>query len=70
MAFPNNPPAFCPGSTCPPAAAMLGRTFASNNANPMSGLKSLTNPYWIPEPELLPRTTQSVSYTHLRAHET
>ena len=65
MAFPNNPPAFYPGSTFPPAAATLGRTFASNNANPMSGLKSLTNPYWVPEPELLPRTTQLQIDHHL-----
>ena len=54
MAFPNNPS--YPGSTFPPAVA-LSRTFASNNPNPMSGLKSLTNPYWVESPEFLPRTT-------------
>ena len=49
MAFPNNPEAFYPG-----------RLF-----NPMSGITSLTNPYWVPEPEIVAKTTQLPIDHHL-----
>ena len=62
MAFPNNP--VYPGSQFAPTAAILNRTFASG-PNPTRFLQSQTNPYWISEPEIRPRTTQLPIDHHL-----
>lgn len=62
MAFPNNP--VYPGSAFAPAAT-VNRTFRSDNAYPTQFLQSQTNPYWVSEPEIRPRTTQLPVDHHL-----